>query len=135
MTRHDYSRLASFRYELRKFLRFSELAAGEYGLTPQQYQAMLAVEGFPERNQISIGELAEQMQIASHSAVGLVNRLEKSGLIERQPSSEDRRRVLILLSENGRDRLERLASAHQQELKRIGPLLTALLNPPGKEDP
>jgi DNA-binding MarR family transcriptional regulator len=129
VTRQDYRRLATFRYELRKFLRFSELAAGDNGLTPQQYQAMLAIEGFPERNQITIGELAEQMQIAAHSSVGLVNRLEKAGLIERQSSDEDRRCVLVRLTKNGRERLKRLASVHRQELERVGPLLVALLSP------
>lgn len=127
MTNRDYQTLAEFRYELRKFLHFSEVAAQEYDLTPQQYQAILAIEGFPGRNRVTIGELAEQLQIAAHSAVGLVDRLQSCGLIERHPSQEDRRQVFVQLTKRGRAKLEQLAGAHHRELQTVGPLLVALL--------
>ena len=80
LSKADYEALAEFRYALRKFLGFSETAAGKYGVTPQQYQALLAIEGFPGRNWVTIGELAEQMRIAHHSAVGLVDRIAEGEL-------------------------------------------------------
>ena len=76
LSKADYEALAEFRYALRKFLGFSEAAASEHGVTPQQYQALLAIEGFPGRNWVTVGELAEQMRIAHHSAVGLVDRMQ-----------------------------------------------------------
>jgi DNA-binding MarR family transcriptional regulator len=75
VTKAEYETLAAFRYNLRHFLRFSESAAESTGLTSRQYQALLAIKGFPARDCITVGELAEQLQIAHHSAVGLVDRL------------------------------------------------------------
>lgn len=135
MTTGDYQTLAAFRYELRKFLRFSEVAANKYELTPQQYQAILAIEGFPGRNRVTIGELAEQLQIAAHSAVGMVDRLEHCGLIERCASTEDRRLVYVELTRRGRGRLEQLAGAHRKELQTVGPLLVSLLKRVTEPDP
>ncbi len=71
VTKAEYEALAAFRYNLRQFLSFSESAAASAGLTPRQYQAFLAIKGFPGRDSVTIGELAEQLQIAHHSAVGL----------------------------------------------------------------
>src|SRR5688572_33120433 len=93
LSKADYESLADFRHALRKFLGFSEEAASQHGVTPQQYQALLAIEGFPGRNWVSIGELAEQMRIAHHSAVGLVARMEAMRLGKRTAVREDRRRV------------------------------------------
>lgn len=127
MKKADYEVLAAFRYEVRKFLHFSEQAAQEQALTPQQYQAILAIEGFPGRNQVTVGELAEQLQIAAHSAVGLVDRLQKARVAERLTSAEDRRCVFVKLTPFGRSVLERLAAAHRKELRTAGPLLAGLL--------
>jgi DNA-binding MarR family transcriptional regulator len=127
MTKSDYETLASFRYELRKFLRFSEEAAHQHDLTPLQYQALLAIEGFPGRNQVTIGELAEQLQIAAHGAVGLVDRLEAAKFIEREPCEQDRRRVIVRLTKLGQGKLEKLAKVHREELREAGPLLVKIL--------
>jgi len=127
LSKKDYETLASFRYALRCFLHFSEEAAGQAGLSSQQHQALLAIRGFPGRDSISIGELAERLQVRHHSAVGLVDRLVSSGLVEREPSPEDRRSVLIRLTELGEQTLETLSSTHREELRRSGPKLRALL--------
>src|SRR5512140_2147750 len=97
----EYEILAEFRYTLRRFMRFSESAAGKVGLTPQQHQALLAIKGFPGREKITIGELAERLQIKHNSAVGLVNRLEAENLIDRSQAADDRRQVFISLTEHG----------------------------------
>lgn len=127
ITKGEYEALAEFRYMLRQFLRFSEEAAQEVGLTPQQHQALLAIEGFPGRSQITVGELAERLQIRHHSAVGLIDRLESQELVSRQPSSTDHRQVYVVLTRRGVQLLQRLAAAHKEELRRIGPEFRVIL--------
>jgi DNA-binding MarR family transcriptional regulator len=123
----DYEALAEFRYALRKFLGFSEAAASEHGITPQQYQALLAIEGFPGRNWVTVGELAEQMRIAHHSAVGLVDRMEAMRLVKRTAAKEDRRRVRVTLTAKGLRLLEKLYRVHRDELRSSGAQLATLL--------
>lgn len=123
----DYEALAGFRYALRRFLRFSEDAARAAGLEPQQHQALLAIRGFGGSGAVSVGDLAERLQVRHHSAVGLVDRLVSLGLVRREPAAEDRRRVLLKLTAAGRRTLGRVAGAHRAELRRIGPRLESLL--------
>lgn len=127
LNKADYELLARFRYTLRTFLGFSEDAAFRHGVTPLQYQALLAIEGFPGRDWVSVGELAEQMRVAHHSAVGLVDRLEKLHLVRRFPEPEDRRRVRVHLEPKGRAVLEKLYIIHRAELRAVGPRLIELL--------
>jgi DNA-binding MarR family transcriptional regulator len=127
ITQAEYEALAAFRYALRLFLRFSEEAALATGLTPQQHQALLAIQGFPERDAMTIGELAERLQVRHHSAVGLVDRLVAQGLTTRQMCETDRRQVLVRLTPQGVMMLERLSAVHRAELRRIGPGIAALL--------
>jgi DNA-binding MarR family transcriptional regulator len=123
----QYETLAAFRYELRRFLHFSETAAQAAGITPQWHQALLAVKGFPGRDQVTVGELAERLQLRHHSVVGLIDRLVAEKLVVRKPSAEDRRQVLIQLTGLGEKTLEKLSSLHHEQLKRIGPELSRLL--------
>lgn len=127
LTKADYEVLAEFRYALRVFLAFSERAARAHGLQPQQYQALLAIEGFPGRNRVSIGELAEQLQIAHHSAVGLVDRLQTLRLVRREASEDDGRKVIVSLTRSGRTVLDKLYRVHRAELGTTGPRIAALL--------
>lgn len=119
--------LAAFRYALRRFLHFSEAAARSAGITAQQHQALLAIKGFPTRDTVTVGELAERLQLCHHSAVGLVDRLVLEKLVVRASSVGDRRQVLIQLTRRGEEVLEELSSAHRGELKRIGPEISQLL--------
>ncbi len=123
----EYESLSAFRYALRCFLRFSEEAAEAVGLTSQQHQALLAIKGFPGRDQITNGELAERLQIKHHSAVGLINRLEAQGLVMRQQGENDKREVFVALTKRGADVLERLTVAHQEELRHVATPLRAIL--------
>jgi DNA-binding MarR family transcriptional regulator len=127
LSKADYEALAEFRYALRKFLGFSEAAASEHGVTPQQYQALLAIEGFPGRNWVTVGELAEQMRVAHHSAVGLVDRMEFMRLVKRAAAKDDRRQVQVTLTAKGLKLLEKLYRVHRVELRSTGPQLAALL--------
>lgn len=128
ITKAEYETLAAFRYALRQFLRFSEQAAHDAGLAPQQHQALLAVMGYPGTDRVTVGELAERLQIRHHSAVGLVDRLEAEGLVERQPAREDRRQVFVCLTDRGLELLAQLSAAHRRELQRLGPEFKALLD-------
>lgn len=134
LSKSQYELLASFRFALRQFLRFSEDAAQEAGVTPQQHQALLAIKGYPGRDRITVGELAERLQVAHHSAVGLVDRLAAERLVARESSEEDRRRVFITLTSRGEDILEGLSSVHRAQLRRIGPEMGALLARLGSPD-
>ena len=130
----EYEQLAAFRYALRQFLSFSEEAARLAGLTPQQHQALLAVKGFPNRERVTIGELAERLRVRHNSAVGLVDRLVAQGLLARGSNPDDRRQVLVELTEHGSEMLEALAAAHRDEIQRIGPQLRSLLAEIGEEE-
>lgn len=127
LSKREYETLAAFRFSLRQFLRFSEEAAKSEGTSPQQYLALLAIKGYPSREQVKIGELAERLQVQHHSAVGLVDRLVAEGMVSREPSEEDRRQVFIRLTERGEELLEKLASVHREQLRRIGPELRRIL--------
>ena len=94
--------LAAFRYHLRRFLQFSEQAVQAAGLTPRQYQALLAIKGSAQQERLTVGELAEQLQIVYHAAVELVNRLSAQNLLERHDSLDDRRKVFVKLSRRAR---------------------------------
>jgi len=123
----QYETLAAFRYALRRFIHFSETAAAAAGITPQHHQALLAIKGFPGRDCVTVGELAERLQLRHHSVVGLVDRLVVEKFVVRSPSAEDRRRVLIRLTPRGEKTLEKISAMHREQLKRIGPELSLLL--------
>jgi DNA-binding MarR family transcriptional regulator len=127
LSNSQYETLAAFRYALRQFIHFSDQAALGAGVTPQQHQALLAIKGFPGRDSITVGELAERLRLRHHSAVGLVDRLVSEKLMIRQPSSEDRRQVLVSLTERGEKILEKLSSVHREQLRQIGPEISHLL--------
>src|SRR5262245_3666135 len=101
LSKAQYEELAACRYALRQFLRFSERAAKSAGITAQQHQALLAIKGYPGRDQITVGELAARLQILHHSAVGLVDRLVDDDLVSREAATEDRRQVYIRLTRRG----------------------------------
>lgn len=123
----DYRALAEFRYQIRKFLRFSERAVRAAGVETRQYQLMLAIKGMPEGERPRIRELANRMQIQHHSAVELVNRLEAGGYVRRERGRNDRREVLLGLTAKGERVLEELALHHHEELRSTAPDLVAAL--------
>ncbi len=118
--------LAELRYQIRRFLRFSEEAARKAGVEPQQHQLMLALKGLPRLVRPRIGELAERMQIHHHSAVELANRLAGGGYVRRR-GGRDRREVLLSLTAKGEKLLRQLSLHHKSELRTQGPVLVAAL--------
>ena len=127
VSKAEYETLADLRYSLRQFLHFSEESALAAGITPQQHQALLAIKGFRERNRVTVGELAERLQIRHHSAVGLANRLAANGFIKRKPDPTDRRQVCLSLTARSEAVLESLSAAHKEQLRRVGPQIESLL--------
>jgi DNA-binding MarR family transcriptional regulator len=122
----QYEGLAGFRYALRRFLAASEAISRRGGVTPQQYQAMLAVKTWPSPA-MTIKDLSEQLLLTHHAAVQLVNRLAAAGLAERTPSPTDGRSVLIGLTPAGLGLIDTLAAAHLEEMLRQEPLLAKSL--------
>jgi DNA-binding MarR family transcriptional regulator len=127
LTLADYQSLSELRYQIRRFLHFSEQASRDAGLEPQQHQLMLTLKGLPEGTRPRIGELAERLQIQHHSAVELVNRLATGGYVRRQRAGADRREVLLSLTPKGEKILRELSLHHKAELRMRGPALVAAL--------
>ena len=123
----DYGTLAEFRYQLRKFLAFSEAAAQQSGLTAQQHQALLAIKGFSNSEPISVGDLAGFLLIRHHTAVELMDRMTKLGLLSRVVDADDGRRVLVKLTRKGEQKLRTLSKIHFEELGSASPALTRIL--------
>ncbi len=127
LTLSDYRALAEFRYQIRRFLHFSECAVKASGLERAQYQLMLAIKGIPAGVRPRIRELADIMQIQHHSAVELVNRLAAGGYVRRHRAKDDRREVLLALTRKGEKVIRELALHHQEELRSTGPALVGAL--------
>src|SRR5436305_12157533 len=123
----EYQALAEFRYQIRRFLRFSEQAARTTGLVPQQYQLLLALKGLPNGRKATISELAERLQIKHHSTVELIDRLVERDLIRRSRDDQDQRRVIIHLNPHGEQLLKKLSLLHRNELQSTGPILVRTL--------
>ena len=115
--------LAEFRYELRRFLHFSERAAVEVGLQPQQHQLLLQVAGAPEGETVTIAYAAERLSLRHHSVVELVNRSEREGLLVRTVDTVDKRRAILQATRKGERVLDRLAGDHARELNELAPRL------------
>ncbi len=124
----EYQTLAEFRYQLRRFLRFSEQTARAAGLEPQQQQLLLAVKGLPQGRKATVGTLAERLQLVHHSTVELIDRLVERGFVQRCRDEADQRRVLVTLTPQGEEILRKLSLAHQAELRSVGLELIQMLN-------
>lgn len=124
LTKEDFEALARFRFGIRSYLRFSEETVRRNGVTPQQYQLMLALKGFPGRDWAVVRELAERLQLRHHSVVELVDRAQAQGLVRRSADPDDARAVRVLLTEAGEQILGRLSALHRDELRRMDAVLT-----------
>jgi DNA-binding MarR family transcriptional regulator len=127
LTLADYVSLAELRYQIRRFLHFSEQASRMAGLEPHQHQLMLALKGLPGGVRPRIGELAERLQTRHHSTVELANRLSVGGYVRRHRMGEDRREVWLSLTPKGEKVLRELSLNHRAELRMHGPALIAAL--------
>jgi DNA-binding MarR family transcriptional regulator len=121
----DYRALSGFRYAMRKFLRFSKEVLAEAKLTPEQYEALLAIKS--SSSHLNIGELSERLQVRHHTAISLLNKLVRRKLVARNRASQDRRQVEVKLTRLGNSTLARMAAIHRQEMRsRSGEMIEAL---------
>src|SRR5579875_2781438 len=127
LTRAQMRRLAEFRFQLRKFLHFSSLAAGAAGIRAQQYQLLQCIWGMPEELDPTIANVAARMLLKHNSAVELVDRTIEQGLLRRCPDPTDHRRILLRVTSLGKKILASLADHHLQELEQTGPELIRAL--------
>lgn len=125
----DYQRLLAFRSELRDFLRWSEQAAQNAGLTPSLHQLLLVLRGHPAQPGPTIGQAAEELHIRHHSAVELAQRAETAGLICRERDPVDHRRVHLKLARHGREQLEALTRGHLTRIQTLAYTLDHVLHP------
>ena len=128
LSQAHYQRLADFRHTLARFLRFSESAAGKAGLSGQQYHALLTLRAAGMAKPASIGHVAKGLLIKHNSAVELVDRLVRQGLVDRRDSPQDRRKVDLRVTPKGRRTLDRLVLIHRRELDRLAAQLAPRLD-------
>jgi DNA-binding MarR family transcriptional regulator len=127
LSKSDFRAMAELRYQIRRFLRFSEDAARQAGIEPQQHQLLLALSGLPDGTKPTIRALAERMQLQHHSTVELIDRLVEKGFVCRLRSTDDRRHVLVKVTHKGEAFLEKLSLHHLQELQSVGPTFMKVL--------
>ncbi|MBT2655886.1 MarR family transcriptional regulator [Bacillus sp. ISL-18] len=123
LNKETYELLAEFRYQLKKFLHFSDSEARKVGVTPQQHQLLLAIKGFPGRDTVTPRELADLLFITHNACVGLIDRCSQLGLVARTSNPDDGRSVLIQLTLHGEEILQRLSEIHLEEIMKIGFLI------------
>lgn len=123
----EYRSLAELRYQIRRFLCFSEEKARAAGMEPRQHQLLLAIKGMPIGVTTTIGELANRLQLKHNSTVELVNRLERLGYVTRISGAKDRRHVIVGLTASGAAILRKLSLAHHEELQIAEPQLAKAL--------
>ena len=125
--RNEIQLLAKFRYEIRRFLQFSEQAATSAGLQPQQHQLLLQIAGAPDNTLVTISHIAEVLGLRHHTAVELSKRCELAGLVRRTTDQNDRRRVVLELTAQGEEKLRLLSEVHAQQLRQLAPVLIQAL--------
>ncbi len=126
LSQEQYEALADFRYHLRRFQSFSEQIVRAAELEPRQHQLLLAIKASPD-GELTVGAIAERLQIRHHSAVELVARVEARGLVSRNRGSVDRRQVFVRLTEKGTEALRELSAMHHRELRTAAPELIKVL--------
>ncbi len=116
LRKREFETLSQFRYQLRRFLRFSEQATRRHGITPLQYLLLLHIKGFPGRDWATVGELAERLQAQHHGVVALISRCEAREWVTREQGQTDRREVEVRLTAKGERMVDKMAQLHRDEL-------------------
>lgn len=124
----DFLAMAEFRHQMRKFLRFSKDELAQHArLTPEQYEAILALRAFGDERGLTVGQLSERLQVKHHTAVTLVNKLVERGAASRTHGTTDRRQVYVKLTPKGTELLEQAGAVHRKEIRRRSAELIAAL--------
>lgn len=127
ISKADYEMLAAFRHALRMFFAFSEEQARSVGITTRQYQALLAIKGFPGRDRVTITELAENLHLKHNTTVELVDRLEDQELAQRFRDSSNRKLAWVRVTDRGEQLLRDLAAVHREQIRRLSPQIRSSL--------
>ena len=127
LTDDQFARILEFRVALRRFGRFSEEQAAKTDMTAAQYQLLLAVRGHDDPRGPTIADVARALLVRHHSAVGLVDRTQDLGLVERRRDPDDQRLARLALTPQGHDRVNALAQTHLKELHHLAQVLGVLL--------
>ncbi len=127
LSHKDFTQLLEFRVALRRFLGWSEEQAATAGLSAAQHQLLLAICGHPGSQGPTISDVARYLVVRHHSAIGLINRAQAGGLLERRTDDADQRVVRLSLTRLGKERVDAMAATHIEELRRLAPLLEALV--------
>ncbi len=131
LTDKDFQRLLELHSQLRRFVHWTETQAKEAGITPAQHQLMLAIRGHDDPRGPAIGEVANYMMLRHHSVVGLTDRAEEAGLVERKADPDDHRVVRLRLTRKGANVIQKLNGVHAEELSRLGRGIENLKPPEG----
>lgn len=131
LTKKDFAKLLKFRVALRRFLGWSEDQAAEVGLSAAQHQLLLAICGHPDPRGPTVGDIADYLVVRHHSAIGLINRAQDGGLLQRRTDDDDQRVVRLTITPLGQRKVDAMAGTHIEELRRLAPLLDALLDVAG----
>lgn len=97
--------------QLREFLRV------KHGTTLPRFDVMAAL--YRRRDRVSMSELSRLLLVSNGNATAVVDRLEKDGLVRREPSASDRRTVFVTLTPEGLGQFETLAADHEREVNAI----------------
>ena len=122
----DFEHLLQLRTGLRQFLRWSEQQAKAAGLTPAKHQLLLAIRGHPDAAGPTIGDVANYLVLRHHSAVELIDRAARDGLVKRTPDPVSKSVVRVTLTAAGAEKLDALAETHLQELAHLAPTMRVL---------
>ena len=122
-------KLAELRYQLRKFLSFSETASDAAGISAQQYQLLQVIAAAPTGQGATISYVAQRMVLRHNSAVELVDRAVRAGLVRRESDDEDLRRSLVRMTEQWTKMLDLLVPMHLGELEAHGRAIIGALGP------
>jgi DNA-binding MarR family transcriptional regulator len=132
LTKKDLAKLLAFRVALRRFLAWSEDRAAEVGLSAAQHQLLLAISGHDDPRGPTVGDIADYLVVRHHSAIGLINRAQAGGLLERRTDDDDQRVVRLSITSRGQHKVDAMAAAHIEELRRLAPILEGLLDATGE---
>jgi len=124
----DYRLLSAWRDTLRDFMTASKRILKQAKVTTGEYQALLVIRLRTQQQPLSMGELARHLHIQNNSAVSLVNRMARQGLVRRVPSGQDSRVVHLRLTAKGESVLRKLVGGHRRELDCIVPSLRNILS-------
>ena len=128
--------------------RVRSLLHANFGVTLPRFDVMAALYDAPAG--LSMGEVSRRLMVSNGNVTGIVERLEREGLVWRRTNPDDRRSQLVRLSDSGRTTFEEMAEPHEgwissmlsglseeevEQLKYlIGKAKQSVINSDGKEE-